>query len=371
MVRFVHTADWQIGMKASGLGVSSEAVRDARLESLKKLVELANNHEAELMLVTGDAFEDNAIDRLLVRKVGNILAKFQGKVFITPGNHAPLGPGSIWGHSVWAESKNVTIIQENKPVELDNCTLYPSPLKEKYSTRNPVSWIQAKDCPVIAIGMAHGNVEGLPDTEPEYPIPKNAAEATGLDYLGIGHWHSYTPYKDSEGAIRMAYSGTHETTKFGERESGNALLVEITKRGATPKIELLHTGKLIWHTLEKKLESPGMLKDVGNELDQLDTPESTLVRLRLTGLLFASDREDLESIDEILKTHFLFGELQFDALTPAPEDDFWIEELPAGALREAAESIRQQAIHGIDERERAVATRALLELFDSRSKAVS
>lgn len=371
MIRFIHTADWQMGMKASGLGTASEAVRNARLESLRKLVELANERDAQLLLVTGDVFEDNAVDRLLVRKVGEFLAKFKGQVFVTPGNHDPLAPGSVWDHPVWEEASNLTVIRENTPVELENCTIFPCPLKEKYSTKNPTSWIKAQDCSKIAIGMGHGNVEGLPDVEPDFPIPQNAAENAGLDYLGIGHWHSYSPYKDSSGAIRMAYSGTHETTKFGERESGNALLVEISERAAAPLVELLPTGKLKWHAIERSLESPGALKPILNELRAIESPESALVRLRLKGLLFSVDRQDLESLNEILDSRFLFGALQADSLTPAPEDDSWIEELPAGALREAAETIRQQAMHGADESDRAVATRALLELFDSKEKAAS
>lgn len=31
MIRFIHTADWQIGMKLRGLGVASQVLRDARL----------------------------------------------------------------------------------------------------------------------------------------------------------------------------------------------------------------------------------------------------------------------------------------------------------------------------------------------------
>lgn len=371
MIRFIHTADWQMGMKASGLGSASQSVRDARLDSIERLVRVGNEKEAQLMLITGDIFEDNAVDRLLVRKVGQLLTKFKGKVFITPGNHDPLTPGCVWDHPVWEEGSNLTVILENKPIELEECTIYPSPLKEKYSTRNPVSWIQAHDSAKIAIGMGHGNVEGLPDVEPDFPIPQNAAETAGLDYLGIGHWHSYAPYKDGNGAIRLAYSGTHETTKFGERDSGNALLVEIAERGAAPHIEVLPTGSLSWHSLERSLDSPGSLRTIMGELSDLDAPDYTLVRLRLNGLLFASDREDLESIREILQTRFLFGELRADTLTPAPEDDSWIEDLPVGALREAAESIRQQAMHGPDKRARAVATQALLELFDSKEKVVS
>ena len=51
----------------------------------------------------------------------------------------------------------------------------------------------------------------------------------------------------------MAYSGTHETTKFGERDSGNALLVEIASRGSTPVIESIRTGGLQWTVIEESL----------------------------------------------------------------------------------------------------------------------
>ena len=371
MIRFIHTADWQIGMKASGLGAASEAVRQARLESIKGLINTGNDKEAELMLITGDIFEDNAVDRLLVRKVGQLLKEFNGKVFIIPGNHDPLVPGCVWDHAVWGETSNTTVIRNNDHIDLEHCTIYPTPLKEKYSTRNPVAEIQAHDCKKIAIGMSHGNVEGLAVDDQDFPIPQNAAATAGLDYLGIGHWHSYTPYKDEKGVIRMAYSGTHETTKFGERDSGNALLVEIMERGAAPSIESIPTGKLTWHSWERKLDMPGSLDSIISELNNLASPEHTLVRLRLSGLLFASDRGNLESIDEIFQTRFLFGELISDSLNPAPEDNSWIENLPAGYLSEAAESILQRAINGANEKERAVATRALLELFDSKEKATS
>lgn len=371
MIRFIHTADWQMGMKASGLGSASQAVRDARLESIENLVRIANDREAELMLITGDVFEDNAVDRLLVRKVGQHLAKFRGEAFITPGNHDPLVPGSVWDHPVWEETRNLHVIRENMPIALETCTIFPCSLKEKYSSKNPTSWIKAQECLKIAIGMAHGNVEGLPDVDPDFPIPQNAAEMAGLDYLGIGHWHSYMPYKDSKGAIRMAYAGSHEQTKFGERESGNVLLIEIAERGAVPSIEVLPTRKLSWHAMEQSLDRAGSLKPLIDELVAIESPETTLVRLRLNGLLFASDRQDLESLNEILNSRFLFGKLESESLKPAPEDDSWIEELPVGALREAAQIIRHQAINSADGREREVATRALLELFDIKGKAAS
>lgn len=323
------------------------------------------------MLVTGDVFEDNAVDRLLVRKVGQLMAKFNGPVFIIPGNHDPIVPGSVWEHPVWAEFANLHVVRDATPIELDGCTLFPCPLKEKYSTKNPTAWIRAKDCPQIAIGMAHGNVEGLPDLDPDFPIAQDAAQTAGLDYLAIGHWHSFAPYKDPAGAIRMAYAGSHEPTKFGERDSGNVLLIDIPARGAAPVVEALPTAQLKWLAIERSMDAPGSLKPLIEELNAIVAPESTLLRLRLNGLLFAADRQDLDSLSEILTTRFLFGTLQADALTPAPEDDAWIEALPVGALREAADILRQQALNGTDERARAVATRALLELFDCKERAAS
>ncbi|MCS1407288.1 MAG: putative metallophosphoesterase YhaO [Verrucomicrobia subdivision 3 bacterium] len=366
MIRFIHTADWQIGMKAAGLGSVSQDVRDARLESVQGIVDLGHERGVKLLLVAGDVFEDNAVDRSLVREIGEKLRKFRGEVFIIPGNHDPLKPGSVWDHEVWGGSGNVTVIQEAKPIELDNCTLFPSPVKKKYSTQNPVSWIQAKNCDKIAIGLAHGSVN-LPDSD-YYPIPANAAEQAGLDYLGIGHLHSYKPYKDSKGAIRMAYSGTHETTKFGESDSGKVLLVEIADRGAAPKLEPIAIGKLKWITLNRDIKDPDELKRIIKDLDSIESPDDTLVRLRLEGFLSFSSQSDLiKSLEEILSTHFLYGELS-NELSPAPKDNRWIDELPRGPVQKAARTIRKQALSGADEREKKVATRALLELFELNNK---
>ncbi|MBD5781656.1 DNA repair exonuclease [Pelagicoccus sp. NFK12] len=369
MIRFIHTADWQMGMKASGLGAASQAVRDARLDSLKSLVDIGHDKNAELLLVTGDLFEDNAVDRLLVRRVGDLLATFNGKVFITPGNHDPLVPGSVWDHPVWQESKNVTVIREANPIELDDCTLYPCPLKEKYSTRNPTSWIDAAHSDRIAIGMAHGTVEGMPGMEPDYPIPRDAATRAGLDYLGIGHWHSFATYPDSKGETRMAYSGTHETTKFGERDSGNVLLVEIESRGARPKIESIPCGQLSWHSLDIALDREGAVEDAIETLDKIDAPAKALVRLRLDGMLYASDRAKLAVVEELLASRFLYGSLSIEKLVPAPEDDSWIESLPAGPIREAAEKIRHQALNASDDFQKSIATQALIELFELKEQA--
>lgn len=370
-MKILHTSDWQMGMKADSVGLMAERVRDERLEAAKRVVQTAQEHGAEMILLTGDVFEDNAVDRLLVRKVGEILRAFPGSVYVIPGNHDPLSPGSVWEHNIWQETTNITVFRKPEPVELDGCILFPCPLHEKYSTKNPTGWINAKDAIKPAIGLAHGNVEGIPNDEPDYPIPRDAAARQGLDYLALGHWHSFARYDDADGVCRMAYSGTHETTKFGERDSGNAVLVEIAQRGSPPRLTPVKTGRLDWRTIERTVDQPHSLEALIEELGKLDQPASALVRVLLEGVLFPEDRRPLVRMEELLASRFLFGFLDTGRLIPAPDGEGWIESLSSGSFREAAIKLRSQAAQSANPEERAVATQALLQLFElhERSRA--
>ena len=113
-MRFLHTADWQMGMRAEAVGRMAELVREERLAAAQRVVQAARNHNDEMLPLAGDIFEDNAVDRLLVRKVGETLRRFPGPVYIILGNHDPLSPGSAWEHSVWKEAGNITVLTRNR-----------------------------------------------------------------------------------------------------------------------------------------------------------------------------------------------------------------------------------------------------------------
>lgn len=363
-MKFLHTADWQMGMRAESVGRLADRVRAERLAAAQRVVEVAREQGAGRILLAGDVFENNAVDRLLVSKVGEILRSFPGEVHVIPGNHDPWTPGCVWEHPVWAEAGNITIHTANAPVDLGDGWLFPCPLREKYSTRDPTSWIDARALEKPAIGLAHGNVEGIPSGEPDYPIARDAAMRCGLDYLALGHWHSFASYEDVDGGCRMAYAGTHETTRFGERDSGNVVLVELAGRGVAPRLTPIRTGALEWRVFEHAVDQPAALEAIARELNGLDHPETTLVRVQLRGILFPEDRPGLRRIEEVLGSRFLFGALDATGLVPAPDGAGWIEALPAGAFREAAFELRARAAQSAAADERAVATQALLQLFD-------
>ena len=368
MVKFIHTADWQIGMKADHVGAVGKRVRSERFESARRVVEVAANKQADFIIVAGDTFEDNAVDRVLVQKVADILGRFAGPVYLISGNHDPLVSGSVWEHAAWKSHSNLHVITEAKPIEIDGATLYPCPLFEKYSLSDPTAWIDASNNTKIAIGIGHGTVEGISQADVDFPIPRDAASRCGLDYLGIGHWHSYSSYPSPDGIVRMAYSGTHETTKFGERDSGNALLVEISQRGSAPVLESIPTGGLQWTVIEESLSDAGDIIRVREQIEALPTPSTTLVDLRINGILHLEDQAELVRIEELIQARFLYGRMDSSKLAPSPADESWLDALPAGVMHSVARKLQalSDPANTVDPQTDAspeVATRALLELY--------
>ena len=367
-MRFLHTADWQLGIKAAHVGEAGDRVREERLLALKRIAEAAQTYSVDFVLVAGDTFEDNGVNRALVQRVADVLSNFAVPVYVLPGNHDPLVPGSVWEHPVWKSTGAVTILREEAPVEVPGGLLYACPVRRKHSDTDPTAWINASETKEIRIGVAHGTVEGIQQEEPDYPIPRDAAIRAGLDYLALGHWHSTATYPAPDGAVHMAYSGTHEATKFGERDSGNVLIVDIPGAGISPKITPVHTGNLSWTTIEVEIRASGDLLRIRNQIESMENPSFTLVELHISGLMFAEDSDEINRIQEILTSRFLFNRIDISMVRPSPQDENWITNLPHGILRNTATRLNELADPQFSGERPAgaspeVASRALLELY--------
>ena len=165
----------------------------------------------------------------------------------------------------------------------------------------------------------------------------------------------------------MAYSGTHETTKFGERDSGNALLVEIAGRGSAPVIESIPTGGLHWKVIEESLTDVGDAARVREQVESLPDASKSLVDLRISGILHHEDQPELQRIEELVVARFLYGRLDTSNLTPSPSDGSWLDEIPGGVMQSVARRLQEltdpSTIDRPDGAPPETATRALLELY--------
>jgi DNA repair exonuclease SbcCD nuclease subunit len=358
-MKFIHTADWQIGMAAAHVGDAADDLRRTRLESAKRVVSTARSHQVDFIVIAGDTFEHNAVSREVVAEVAQILSSADCPVFVIAGNHDPLQPGSVWESPAWHIAPNVKILTERTPLKINGGVLYPCPLFRKRSAEDPTAWIAPDGVEGVRVAIAHGTAGDLINDDGGSPISFDTPSRTQLDYIALGHWHS-TMLFTTAGAVRMAYSGTHETCRFGEKDSGNVLLVEIAEPGSPPQVKKLRTGALVWEQISETITEPDKLGEIKHRLEQIEDTTHRLVELTLSGLFFESD---LQAIVELRRycERFLFSRFDDSALRPAPEDDGWFELLPGGMMREVA--MRLRTLAGGPEESATIATQALRELY--------
>ena len=295
MVKFLHTADWHLGMKYSQLGDKAEKARQIRIKSVQKVLEHAP--DVDFVLVAGDLFDSNDVDRRLLNNVSEILGSSTVPIYIIPGNHDPLTLDSLYWDPIWDTLNNVTIFKESEPFTLPyhDVTLYPSPVSQKQSKKDPTDWINVGSSESenknyisrseISIGLAHGNlaIEGFIDN-PNFPINPNRTQLSDLDYLALGEWHSLYSHQDPDGITRTIYPGTPETTKFGENTSGKAVIVEIEKPGSPPVIQELDVGTLIWEKHNLEINSMTDAETLHLNIQQTPNPQNRVLSLNLTGV---------------------------------------------------------------------------------------
>jgi DNA repair exonuclease SbcCD nuclease subunit len=293
-VRFIHSADWQLGAHFTQFEENAKRLRAARLETLRRTVELAAARGVDALLMAGDLFEDNQVDSRLVEEVADLLAGQSTPVFILPGNHDPAsGSGSVWQRDVWKGlPDHVRTFEKAGCAPLGEGWLLASPLFQKRSTKDPSQKLESllSELPsdAVKVGMTHGSLAIPGQHQPDdHPIDPNAATRIGLDYLALGHWHNW---REEDGG-RVLLPGTPEQDKWDTRDCGWVALVEIDGPGRSPRVTREKVSTLEWHSLEFNCAHPDAeMERLASELARLEPQKDTIIlRVELQGELGLED----------------------------------------------------------------------------------
>jgi hypothetical protein len=277
-LRLLHTADWQLGLRAAQLGERGAEVRAERLRALDRMVDLAREQKVDLVVAAGDLFDRSEVDEVVVRAAIAALARLApARVVLLPGNHDPHEPAGVWSRRAWRTAgEHVAVLTAAEEVEiLPGVALYPCPLGQRQSQLDPTGWIppRAPGDDRLRLGIAHGALASLPGRV-NFPIAPDRAEICGLDYLALGDWHGVKVLG------RTAYSGTLEQTSFGERLAGWVLVVTLERQG-TPRIEQHRVGRLVWRQLDREASTLADVERLAAEIAELGEPETVLLRARI------------------------------------------------------------------------------------------
>ena len=350
-MRFLHTADWQIGMKSLQAGEKASAVRAARRTTVERIVELANERQVDFILVAGDQFEERTPRTAEIGEIAGALRRAKMPVYVLPGNHDPAGLDGPYAGEAWKTlaGTSVVTILEPRAYEVPGGVLLASPCTKKYSTEDPTAWFAGYASPpdAIRVGLAHGELQipGMTGTAEgeqrgSFPIALEAASRGRLDYLALGHWHSFLQQND--GGATIAYSGTPEQTSFTDRDCGTVSIVTIAGRGAQPSLERVHVGSLRWIEPAHEISDEASIDRLAAALRALDAPDRTLARVHVKGFCTPAATERLAALEAELAAHFFF--LAFErAIEARPQTrDAWLAAFPPGEFQEIAGELLDQ-----------------------------
>lgn len=231
-MKLLHAADLHLDSPFAGLDDRQAALlRQESRDTLGRLVDWANDHAADVMLLTGDLFDSDRLYSQTARTLALALGRFRGRIFLAPGNHDPYAPGGGYDAVDWPE--NVHIFPSRTPQTVLLPELNASVTGAAFTSaedREPFSGaaFAGSDAP-IRLGVVHGEVTR---GESKYrPITPAEIEKTGLTYLALGHVHRCGGVQRA-GAVAYAYPGCLPGRGFDETGDKGFLFGEVTAAGA-------------------------------------------------------------------------------------------------------------------------------------------
>lgn len=341
MLRLLHTADVHLGARHADLGEQAAAQRERQFAAFQASIELAIAEKVDVVLIAGDLFDSNTQPRRSVERVAaelKRLATAKIRTVIIPGTHDVYDRSSLYRvHDLAAlagstdDDDFVTVLTPDRPsIHLGACDVivHGPVFATKRAPHSPLRDLKVNpgDGATWHVGMVHGSL-AIPDRtdRDEVVVTREEIEATGLDYLALGHWHSAQQGK--AGSTTYAYAGAPEPVAVTQDGAGKVLLVELDeKAGArTVTIDERVVGKTRFEKLDIDVAGlagqPALVDLITAKAD----PDLVL-DARLTGV--RPDELDL-SIDEVeerLKSRFLklrVRDLSMPALTegvlPSPD----------------------------------------------------
>ncbi|BCO98806.1 metallophosphoesterase family protein [Mycobacterium intracellulare] len=359
-MRFLHTADWQLGMTRHFLaGDAQPRYSAARRDAVAGLGALAAEVGAEFVVVSGDVFEHNQLPPTVIGQSLEAMRAIGIPVYLLPGNHDPLDASSVYTSALFAAERpdNVVVLDRAGVHQVrPGLEIVAAPWRSKVPTTDLVADV-LDGLPAAAgtrILVAHGGVDVLdPDKDKPSLIRlatlDDALSRGAVHYVALGDKHSLTQVGDSG---RVWYSGSPEVTNFDDVESdpGHVLVVDVDEtdpRGAV-SVTARDVGRWRFVTLHRQVDTSRDIADLDVNLDLMTDKDRTVVRLALTGSLTVTDCAALDAcLDKYARLFAWLGlwERHTDlAVIPADGEfsDLGIGGFAAAAVEELVATAREE-----------------------------
>lgn len=251
MLRLLHTADVHLGARHTDLGERATALRERQFAAFAASVDLAIAEPVDLFLIAGDLFDSNvqprrSVDRAAAQLKRLVEAKI--RTVIVPGTHDVYDRASIYraydlpSLAGAVGSDLVTVLTPDHPdvvLSALDVVVHGRCFATKRAPTSPLDGLDAgeDDRATWHVGLLHAAVAipGQTDGD-DVVVTSDEIAASHLDYLALGHWHSFSQGK--AGSTVWAYSGAPEAVAIDQDQAGSVVLATLDKPNGRKKVSI-------------------------------------------------------------------------------------------------------------------------------------
>lgn len=336
-MKIIHCADLHLdsGLQTHLSREKAKLRRDELLRNFGRLADYADEHDVEVILIAGDLFDRDTVSELTGNMVLAVIAAHPGiRFYYLRGNHDTgdcLGrhaqdalPGNLFffgsGWKTYAEGKNGGISIAGIELTRKNSASAHASLRLDPESFNIV--------------MLHGQIESGVDTVPEETadsagvrgytanagrngnagsISLRALRGKGIDYLALGHIHSWKRER-LDGRGIYCYPGCLEGRGFDESGGHGFALLEIEEGKHVLRQQFVPFAQRTLHALDVDVTgcrtTAQMTERIRERVSQEGCTAKDMADVTLRGDLDVDCEKDTGYMESVLAGWFFFAKLR-------------------------------------------------------------
>jgi DNA repair exonuclease SbcCD nuclease subunit len=193
-LRIAHGSDIHLDTDYYG-GPENLSQRDYYRGVFDTLLRRVTAERPDLMLLPGDLFDSNRASDETIQWSMNALGKLPFPVIMIPGNHDCLEPGAIFHRYDFNRVENLRLLlaPEGEATELPELQViaWGKGMVEHSPEYSPLGDLKPAQRGVWNLALGHGIYVGKDGyTYRSSPVEARQIEASGYDYIALGHHHA-------------------------------------------------------------------------------------------------------------------------------------------------------------------------------------
>ncbi len=336
MPRLLHMADVHLGARHDDLGPAAAAQRERQFEAFKRAVDLAIEEKVDLVLICGDLFDSNSQPRRSFERAAAELGRLCQRLIPTvviPGTHDCYDAASIYRVFDLAEmagappdSGLITLLTDTRPsVDFNHLgvTVRAKVFATKRASESP---LPAMSVPADVasdkarnwqIGMVHGAF-AVPGRTDEVMFTDAEVGASNLDYLALGHWHSFREGRD--GRTVWAYSGAPEPVALDQDGAGQVALVSLDANNGQRSVTVAArpVGRTTFRRVDVDAAGVTSQAELESRLREMASPD-LVMDARIVGMRSPNLDLNVDELERQLADKFM--RVRIRDVSTAPLDD--------------------------------------------------